>query len=245
MRGVMSLSFQDRAAMFWRSLAVQGAWNYPRMQGLGFLFILVPWLRKVKKERFEKACLRHLGYFNTHPFLAGYVAGVVARMEEEGKEKESIRARESLMGPLGALGDGLFWARLRPAAIFMALVVSLFWPWAGALALLVFFNAVHFKERWSGIKAGYNRVEEPIGGISTRWRKMISSLCERVIPIACGFILAVTALRSGKPLLVLALFLAGFLLHGRRGGPVVLGSLLAVALLLGFLGVEVKLPWSM
>jgi len=246
MRQVMRLSFRDQAAMFLRSLAIQGAWNYPRMQGLGFLFILIPWFRKLDQSGFQNACRRHMGYFNTHPFLAGYVAGVVARMEQEGKGRESVRARDGLMGPLGALGDGLFWARVRPGAILAGIGVSFFWPWASAPVFLLFYNSIHLKERWSGIAAGYTREEEPLGGLSSRLRKIISVFLGGLILPACGFILAGVALGSGAPWFVAGLFVLGVLLFVLKfNNMMVLGCLLTAALVLGFLEVGMRLPWSM
>ncbi len=243
---VMKFSFRDQVAMFFRSFAIQGGWNYPRMQGLGFLFILIPWFRKLNQTGSQMAPRRHLGYFNTHPFLAGYIAGVVARMEGEGKGKDSIRARDSLMGPLGALGDGLFWARVRPAAILAAVAVSFFEPWASAPILLLLFNSIHLKERWSAIAAGYTREEEPLGGLSGRSRIVFSGFFGGLILPACGFILTAAAIGSGSPWFAAGLFALGVLLFTLKfNNMMVLGCLLAAALLLGFLGVGMRLPWSL
>ena len=40
----MSFNFSDHLNQFLRSLSIQGSWNFPRMQGLGFFYSLLPWL---------------------------------------------------------------------------------------------------------------------------------------------------------------------------------------------------------
>ncbi len=242
----MKMSIQDRFTIFLRSLSVQGSWNFPRMQGLGLFYVLAPWLRKVSGERFQEACRRHLGYFNTHPFFVPYVAGVIARLEQEGKGEESVRARNSMMGPLGALGDGLFWANVRPAAVLLAVAVSFRWPWAAAPVLLVAFNAIHLPEMWDGIRAGFRRSDNPFEAISTGRGKSISYFSGHLVMPACGFILGAAAFRSQTPVSVLTLFGLGVLLFRRKFKiPSVFGYLLAAALLLGAAGVRMRLPWFM
>ncbi len=241
----MKMSFRDRMTIFIRSFAVQGSWNFPRMQGLGFFYILAPWLRKVSGEGFQEACRRHLGYFNTHPFLVSYIAGVVARLEQEGRSEESVRARDSMMGPLGAQGDGLFWARVKPAAVLLAIVVSFQWPWAAAPVLLIVFNAIHLPERWYGIEAGFGQKNYLLGGVTTGFKKVISTISGQTIMPACGFILGMFAFRSETPLPAMVLFGLGFLLFRRKfKTPPVFAYLLVAALLLGVLGVRMRLPWS-
>ena len=240
----MKMPFRDRLTIFFRSLSVQASWNFPRMQGLGFFHVLAPWLRKVSGERFQEACRRHLGYFNTHPFFVPYVAGVVARLEQEGKGEESIHTRNSMMGPLGALGDGLFWANVRPAAVLIAVAVSFHWPWAAAPVLLVAFNAIHLPEMWDGIGAGFRSSDHPFEAISTRRGKSISSYSGHLVMPACGFILGAAAFRSQTPVPVFVLFGLGVLLfHRKLKLPSVFGFLLAAALLLGAAGVRMRLPW--
>jgi mannose/fructose/N-acetylgalactosamine-specific phosphotransferase system component IID len=215
------------------------------MQGLGFFFVLAPWLRKAAAGSSREALRRHLGYFNTHPFFVSHIAGVVARLEEEGKSVEGVRARERMMGPLGALGDGIFWANVRPAAVLLAVAVSLRWPWAAAPVLLVAFNAIHLPERWHGIGAGYHRSDNPFEAVSTVRGKRISSFSGHLILPACGFILGAAAFGSRAPLSVLAFFGMAFLLFKRKHKTsTILLFLLTAALLFGVAGFNMRFPWS-
>jgi mannose/fructose/N-acetylgalactosamine-specific phosphotransferase system component IID len=246
MNKFIRMPFRDRMTIFLRTFAVQGSWNFPRMQGLGFFHVLAPWLRKVSGDGFQETFRRHLGYFNTHPFLVSYIAGVVARLELEGRGDESVRVRDSMMGPLGAKGDGLFWARVRPAAALLGLAVSFYWPWAAAPVFLLAFNALHLLERWYGIEAGFSRNDTLFGVVDGGEKKVISTLTGHMIMPGCGFILGVFAFRSHEPVPVLALFGLGFLLFRRKlRTPPVFACLLAAALALVALGVRMRLPWSM
>jgi mannose/fructose/N-acetylgalactosamine-specific phosphotransferase system component IID len=240
------MSIADQFRIFIRSFAIQGAWNFPRMQGLGFFYILAPWLRKVSGKHFQKACRRHLDYFNTHPFMVSYIAGVVARLEEEGNSEESVRARDSLMGPLGAVGDGFFWAKVRPTVILLALIISFRWLWAAAPLLLLVFNAIQIPERWSGVKKGYCQADTPFEGFSGKENRIISRFSSLLIATACGFILGIAAFRTNAPVSVFLLFGLGLLLFRMKlKTQAVIGYLVAAGLLLGVLGIQMEIPWRL
>ncbi|UCG38650.1 MAG: PTS system mannose/fructose/sorbose family transporter subunit IID [bacterium] len=239
------MSRYERVRFFLRTLAIQGSWNFPQMQGLGFFFAIVPWLRKVSGEGFQSACRRHLAYFNTHPFFAPYILGAVAKLEEEGKGQEAAAVRRSLMGPLGAVGDGLYWGKVRPASILLAMAVSLIWPWAAAPVFLLVFNLIQIPARWRYLAEGYRSAADPHGGVARVNSRTISRLSEKLIPAGCGFIAGAVAFGTDKPGISLGLFFIAFLLFRRRARTLsVLVCLLAVALCLGWLGVRVRLPWS-
>lgn len=145
-----------------RSFLLQGSWNFERMQGLGWCYALFPALREHYKgdEELRRAVIRHLGYFNTQPYMASFVLGAVARLEEEvaagrmsGAEIEELK--KGLMGPLGALGDSFFWAGIRPAASVVSVVLFLAGMLWAPLIFLVLFNVPHLWFRWAALKDGY------------------------------------------------------------------------------------------
>jgi mannose/fructose/N-acetylgalactosamine-specific phosphotransferase system component IID len=239
------MPFTDRLRLFIRSFAIQGSWDFPQMQGLGFFYILAPWLRKVSGDRFQEACRRHSGYFNTHPYMVSYIAGVVARLEEDGKIEESVKVRGDLMGPLGAVGDAFFWSRLRPAAILLAVALSFWWPLAAAPALLLVFNTFHLKERWCGIMNGYLKADDPMGGVTLKNKRLFNGYSQYIIMVACGFILGATIFRTSAPASTMALFSLGYVLFRiKLKALTVVGILLAAGLMLGMLGIRIGLPWS-
>ena len=111
------------------------------MQGVGIARRDEPLLEPL--ESFPEGALRAgpgplAQYFNAHPFLAGAAVGALARAELDQEPGERIlRLRTALSGPLGALGDQLFWAGIVPATMGLALIAMTFGGGLRALALSV------------------------------------------------------------------------------------------------------------
>ena len=114
-----------RGRTFLRLAALQASWTYERMQGVGISFAMEPLLAPLAPDpdRARAARARSAQYFNAHPFLAGAAVGALARAELDAEPGERIlRLRTALSGPLGALGDQLFWAGILPAAMGLAMI---------------------------------------------------------------------------------------------------------------------------
>ncbi len=126
-----------------RLLAVQAAWTYERMSGIGVGHAAAPLLRDLyatsSAEERRAAVARSAEFFNSHPYLAGVAVGAVVRAERDGVPGPAIvRLRTALSGPLGALGDQLIWAGEVPVLIGLALAtVSWLGIWAVLLVVLV------------------------------------------------------------------------------------------------------------
>jgi PTS system mannose-specific IID component len=109
-----------------RLLAVQGAWNYERMTGVGLGHAAEPLLEDLKAAdptRHVEASVRSAEYFNSHPYLAGLAVGALVRAEYDHVPGAQIsRLRTALTSPLGALGDQVFWAGLVPATMGAAIL---------------------------------------------------------------------------------------------------------------------------
>ncbi|MCI0433498.1 MAG: PTS system mannose/fructose/sorbose family transporter subunit IID [Gemmatimonadetes bacterium] len=151
-----------RIAMFLRSFAIQGSWNYRSMIGGGFAFALLPALRMIYHERpaaLRDALERHRALFNSHPYLVGVALGAVARLESEGVDAGTVdRFKSAVRGSLGSLGDGLVWAGWRPVWTLVALVLlhGGFPWWIAVLTFLVGYNAGHLALRGWGFHVGYH-----------------------------------------------------------------------------------------
>ena len=117
---------KGRTRALLRLLAVQGAWSYERMTGVGMGYASQPLLGDLASTdpaRRREAPARSAEYFNCHPYLAGLALGASARAEHDGVPGAQIqRLRTALCSPLGALGDQLFWAGLVPILMSLALV---------------------------------------------------------------------------------------------------------------------------
>ncbi len=141
------LTPQEIRRMAWRSLFLQASFNYERMQANGWLYSILPSLRKIHKDKndLKKSMAMHLEFFNTHPFLVTFIAGLVLAMEE-GKERIStLRAvKIATMGPGGGVGDAVFWLTLLSICGGIGASFSLSGSYLGPIFFLVAFNIVHF-----------------------------------------------------------------------------------------------------
>lgn len=103
--------------MVWMSTMLQASFNYERMQAAGWLWGILPGLQKIhtNKEDLSVSMSHNLEFFNTHPFLVTFVMGIVLSLEQQKADINTIRAvRVAAMGPLGGIGDALFWFTLVP-----------------------------------------------------------------------------------------------------------------------------------
>ena len=91
----------------------QVTWNYERQMGVGYLWAMIPIIRKLYKDpKDQKEMLKtHVQFFNTTPHMGGFILGIDAATEEhEGmKAKEAVKGlKTGLMGPVAGVGDTLF-----------------------------------------------------------------------------------------------------------------------------------------
>ena len=167
---------RDLWRMFLRSFLVQGSWNYKSMLGLGFCFCALPVLRKVCKTQQERQAFirRHLDFFNAHPYFASWCLGAVAKLEEEAVRKKWPDYRpisvfkERLAGPLGAIGDELFWNGIKPAVAGLAVWIAIVFGWIAVVVFLLVYNIPHLYIRWKGIFAGYQAGFDIVSALSVR-----------------------------------------------------------------------------
>jgi mannose/fructose/N-acetylgalactosamine-specific phosphotransferase system component IID len=215
------------------------------MQGLGFFYSLLPWLKKVSGTGFKEACYRHLGYFNTNPYMSPYVLGVVSRLEEEGNGEESVKARNSLMGPLGAMGDGYYWATLLPVTLLISLTMSFFWMAVAPVFFLLVYNTVHLKNRWAYLNSGYLNAHSPLEGATELNSRALPRNMERMVTPLLGFTLGLAAFGTRTPGTALLVFGIAFLMFRRQWRtPVIFALLVMLGILLGFFGANMRIPWS-
>lgn len=221
-----------RVGMFLRSFLVQSSWNFERLQNLGFLLLVAPALSRrygSRPELYGKALERHLELFNTHPYFAGLVAGAV--VSEEGGKLDRGRflgdLKRSLMSVLGSIGDGFFWAVLKPLAALLALVPALFGVSWAPLVLLAVFNVPHLAVRWWGVAAGLRygcQVIRPIRSLPfSRLGPPLSKAAAVLAGAGAGIAACHPAWRpfpgeeAASLLAGLAVFAAAFLAGGKRG----------------------------
>ena len=137
--------------MVWRSLFLQASFNYERMQAAGWLYGIMPGLEKIhtNKDDLSTSMGHNLEFFNTHPFLVTFVMGIVLSLEQQKADINSIRAvRVAAMGPLGGIGDALFWYTLVPITAGITANMAINGSAFGPILFLLIFNAVQFALRY-------------------------------------------------------------------------------------------------
>ena len=87
------ITAKDLNKMAWRGLFVQASFNYERMQACGWLYSIIPGLKKIHKNKddMSKSMMMHMEFFNTHPFLVTFIEGIVIAMEENKENIDTIR----------------------------------------------------------------------------------------------------------------------------------------------------------
>ncbi len=201
----------DLARVSSRSLYIQALFSTERQQGPGFAFALVPVFMRLYATAAERgrAIARHMGFFGTHPVLAGYVLGVAARLEERRAQGAPIddaqieTAKRSLASPLAALGDPLFWVTLRPLAGLAGILGMALLPLAKGLGpdlrvlacpflVLLTYNAVALRFRLAGVSRGYALADEPAKLLRSLKLAELKRFFERVSAFLFGSLIVLT-----------------------------------------------------
>ena len=86
----------------------------------------------------------NLEFFNCHPFLITFVMGIILSLEQKKADIQTIRAlRVAAMGPLGGIGDAIFWFTLLPISAGIGANLSPQGSILGPIIFFVLFNVVH------------------------------------------------------------------------------------------------------
>lgn len=249
-----------KARLFFRSLLLQALWNFESFQNAGFAYAMEPWLKDcwTDAEPLKRARERHLGFFNTQPYMASLVLGVVCHMEQAMTEmsrdlqavavEKMMRFKSAIAPALAALGDAFFWGALRPFLAALAVAAYLLleragvasaWLWAAGLYLAAH-NAAALTLRWWGLGEGYDQGARLAAGLQ-RLRLKSATKIVRGAGLALGSLLLLAALFDPRGLRpawtgLLCLIFAGLLRFGAGVRSVYTGVLAAAAgaALLGF-----------
>jgi mannose/fructose/N-acetylgalactosamine-specific phosphotransferase system component IID len=206
-----------------RLLAVQGAWSYERMLGVGLGYAATPLLEDLKSadpSRYSEAVIRSAEYFNSHPYIAGLALGATVRAEYDAVPGAQItRLRTALCGPLGSLGDQLFWAGVLPALIGLAVVVAaLGYPLFAVVGFLVLFNGIRLATSVWALRTGLASGIRVGAGIGASWLPWAAERAGLIAGAGVGVALAVVSGWLLEPFQLSEMLLAlGVLLGGLVG----------------------------
>lgn len=173
-------------SVFWRSFALQGAFNYERMQNVGYMYAMLPVIKKLYRNKEDQAAAitRHLEIFNTTPAVVPTIMGISAAMEEENANNpafdvQSINAvKASLMGPLAGIGDSIFWGTVRIIAAGIGVSIAKDGNLFGSLLFLVLYNLPNILVRIFGLKLGYQV------GVNSLDRIQKEGLMDKIMAVA-------------------------------------------------------------
>jgi mannose PTS system EIID component len=190
--------------VFWRCLFLQAAWNRRGMQNLGFAYAIDPALRALYQDASarEEALRRHLGFFNCHPYMAAAIVGGAIHHEERvaaGVEPRQgpLSYKQTLQGPLAALGDGFFWTALRPFFGALAAVGALLFGAPAIVLALAIYNAIHFGLRIGLFRAGYVQGDALVATVGRLALPVAADRLRSAGAALCGVAAGVILLRSG------------------------------------------------
>lgn len=190
---------KDLNSMVWRSLFLQASFNYERMQACGWLYSLLPGLKKIHKNKddLSKSMKDHMEFFNTHPFLVTFIMGLVLAMEENKEDRNTIRAiKVATMGPLGGIGDALFWLTALPICVGIGASIAMEGNIAGPFAFLIMFNALHFFLRFFLMKYGYNTGVKAIASLKEQTKKISHAASIVGLTVVGGLIASMVNLKT-------------------------------------------------
>ena len=145
--------------MVWRSMQLQAAFNYERMQSAGWLWAILPGLQKIhtNKEDLAASMTHNMDFLNTHPFAVTFVMGMVLSMEQQKMDIQTIRSvRISTAAPLGGIGDALFWFTLIPITAGMTANMAIDGNIIGPILYFIIAFGVEMALRYGLLYWSYN-----------------------------------------------------------------------------------------
>ena len=171
----VTLDKKIRRSVMWRSMFLQGSWNYERMQNGGWAYSLIPALKKLypSGDEAKEALKRHLEFFNTHPYVAAPIIGVTLALEEERANGADIDdaaiqgVKVGMMGPLAGIGDPVFWFTVRPIVGAIAASLATGGSIIAPLFFFIVWNAIRIAFLWYTQEFGYksgSAITKDLGG---------------------------------------------------------------------------------
>lgn len=190
---VKELPKKEFKQIFWRSFTLLGSFNSERMEGLGFLYAIMPSLKRIwgdDEKGYKEALHRHMAAFNMTVAPSPFVIGITVAMEEMAKKdknfnKDSINAiKVSLMGPMSGIGDTFFWGIFKLLACSLGVSFASQGSILGPIVLLLTFNIPNFLTRYYGLKLGYNNGSEILSNLQKSGKMQLFTYCAGIVGVA-------------------------------------------------------------
>jgi mannose/fructose/N-acetylgalactosamine-specific phosphotransferase system component IID len=237
----------DLISMLLRCFLVQGSWNFQSMLGMGFCFCATPIIKRLFDSPADRDSFlrRHLEFFNAHPYFASWCLGAIARLEEEAELQNWVDYRpitvfkERLIGPLGAIGDRLFWGGIKPAVAGIGVWLALSINWIALPIFITLYNLPHFYIRAKGLRLGYRKGFDIVSFLSMRRYQSWFSVIEIVGITAAGLCIVASIhwmqIKDDSYLIsfMVSIPAAMFFLHYKKSINAALAFVTIIAVILG------------
>ena len=161
---VEPITKKDLRKMFWYSIPFYNLWSMERQAASGFLFTVMPLLKKLYKgqpEKLKESLVRNNELYAIADQFHEFVAGIVISMEEQNAKTDDFdtsaisNVKVALMGPLAGIGDSFFLGTIRVLAIGIGASMLAAGNPMGILIFLLIWNVFEFVPKYFGTFLGY------------------------------------------------------------------------------------------
>lgn len=172
-----NLTKKDYMIATLRSYLLQNGFNYTNYQGVSYLNVILPGLKKIYKDdeqKLKETAIANLEFYNTNPQTLPFITNLQLAMYKDGQSADDVRSiKMALMGPLSGIGDSIAQFGIAPlfSTIFAGLALSglAFAPLGYWFAMLLSMLAIKIAMGYLGYKLGTSAIKtlsSKIGEIS-------------------------------------------------------------------------------
>ena len=125
-----NLTKKDYMVATLRSYLLQSGFNYTVYQGISYLNVILPGLKKIYKndeKKLKETAIANLEFYNTNPQIPPFITNLQLAMYKDGQSIDDVRSiKMALMGPLSGIGDSIAQFGIAPlySTIFAGLALS-------------------------------------------------------------------------------------------------------------------------
>lgn len=125
-----NLTKKDYMVATLRSYLLQSGFNYTVYQGISYLNVILPGLKKIYKndeKKLKETAIANLEFYNTNPQILPFITNLQHAMYKDGQSIDDVRSiKMALMGPLSGIGDSIAQFGIAPlySTIFAGLALS-------------------------------------------------------------------------------------------------------------------------
>jgi fructoselysine and glucoselysine-specific PTS system IID component len=151
--------------IFWCSGQMWGDFTMVKMEGNTYAYCMLPVINEVygdNKELATEAFVRNTEFFNTHASAAGLVFGLSYALERErAADPEAVSGemitniKTSLMGPLAAIGDSIFFNCIRVIAAGIGISLASQGNPLGVFLFVGIYGGIFLTVKWYLLNLGY------------------------------------------------------------------------------------------